>query len=88
MPSKIKSRDPYVVHSISPTMKLSFNTSKVPYLIISESGSVMPSHSVEPIMSSSSIPADIPPLSNRYCHVMKVNNVAWPSSVPSKMKSR
>ena len=67
----MKLREPYVAHIISPSMMLSFNTSKVHSLIISESGSVMPSHSVEPSMSYSSIPYDIPLLSNRYCHVLK-----------------
>ena len=34
MTSKMKSRDPYVAHSISPSMMSYFNPSKVPSLII------------------------------------------------------
>ena len=69
-------------------MMLYFNPSKVPSMIISESYSVMTSHSVEPNMSSSSIPSGIPILSNRYCHELKGDIGAWPSSIPSKIQSR
>ena len=84
----MKSREPYVAHSISPSMMLSFNPSKVSSMILSDSGSVMSSHSVEPNMASSSIPSTITLLSNRYCHVLKGGIGAWPSDVPSKMNSR
>ena len=81
MPSKMKSRDPSVAHSISLLMMLSLNPSKSPSLIISESDSVMPSHSVEPSMFSSSSPFDIPHLSNRYCLVLKGVIGASPKTV-------
>ena len=67
---------------------LYFNPSKVPSMIISYSGSVMKSHSVEPNMSSSSITSGITLLSNRYSHVLKMNIGARPSAIPSKIKSR
>ena len=69
-------------------MMLSLNPIKVPSLIISEPGSVMPSHNVEPNISSSSSPSDITLLSNRYCHVLKGDIGAWPFAIPSKLKSR
>ena len=88
MPSKMKSIEPYVSHSISSSMMSSLNPSKVSSLIISVSGSVIPSHSVEPNMSSSSSPYDIPLLSSRYCHVLKGDIGEWPSYMPSKMQPR
>ena len=69
-------------------MMLSFYKSIVPSLIISEFCSVMSSHSVETNMSSSSIPSYITLLSNRYCHVLKGDIVAWTSCMSSEMKSR
>ena len=81
MPSKMKSGDNSIAHSILPSIMLSLNTSKVPSLILSESGSVIPSHSVEPIMSSSLSPSGIPLLSNRYCHVLKEDIGASPKTV-------
>ena len=62
---KLKSRDLYVAHSISSLMMLSFNPSKVPFLILSDYGLVIPSQIVESNMSSSPTPSDIPLLSNR-----------------------
>ena len=43
IPSKMKSRESSVAHSISPSMMLSFNTSKVIYFITSVAHSGMPS---------------------------------------------
>ena len=88
MTSKMKSREPYVSHSVSPSMMLFLNPSKVPSLIISEYGSGMTIHNVESNMSSSSSPSDISLLSNRYNQVLKGSIFAWPSAVPSKMKAR
>ena len=66
---------------------LSFNPSKVFSLNILKSVSVMPSHSVEPNMSSSSSPSDITLLSNRYWLVLKGDMGTWPSVMTSKTNS-
>ena len=78
----MKSRDPYVAHIISPSIMLTFKPSKVPSLIRSETGLVMPSHSLEPIMSSSSSTSDIQLLSNSYFHVLKGDIGACTSDMP------
>ena len=81
MLSKMKSIETSIAHSISPSMMLYFNPIKFPSLIISESYSGMSSQSVEPSMSSSSSPFDIPLLSNRYCHMLKGDIGASPNTV-------